>query len=69
MLAKGNDAKLQTPAKNDLKAGKELSAQVVAGDGWYDLLEGQQDEAIKMTLQSRAVYWYKLASEGMHSQG
>jgi hypothetical protein len=64
LLAKGNDAILQSLAQKDLANPSTVAAQLEVADGWWDQAEKQRDPAAKRRVASRARTWYEQALAG-----
>ena len=64
MLALSNDAKLKEMAEKELTGASGPEAQVAFGDGWWNLIE-KENEVAQDRMRERAVKWYKEALPGL----
>lgn len=61
MLARGNDARLQSLAAADLARPAEGEARVAVADQWWELAEKSTTATEQESARARARHWYELA--------
>jgi len=59
-LARGSDAQLKVLAQQELVGATDPDAQVLLGDGWWNLSEKEEGTA-ERRCKARAAHWYKQA--------